>query len=53
MMNDTLAEGLPSASSTRPNGSFSSITNFFLSVGAILPATAIMSLPTASWRPSA
>ena len=51
MMNDGLAEGLPSASSTRPNGVSSSITNVFLSVGAIFDSEAIISRPTASLAP--
>jgi len=33
----TLDDGLPSASSTSPNGSESSSVNVFLSAGAILP----------------
>jgi hypothetical protein len=51
MMNDGLADGLPRASSTRPNGCSSSMTNVFASTGAILPMAAIMSRPTASLAP--
>src|SRR5256885_12681959 len=47
MMKDGLADGLPSASSTRPNGVSSSITNVFLSVDAILDSEAIRSRPIA------
>src|SRR2546430_15009596 len=51
MMKDGLADGLPSASSTRPNGVSSSITNVFLSVDAILDSEAIRSRPIASLAP--
>jgi hypothetical protein len=51
MMNDGLAEGLPSASRTRPNGVSRSSVNVFLSTGAILLSAAIMRRPTASFAP--
>ena len=51
MMNGTLLEGLPSASRTRPNGSFSSSTKLFLSVACSLPVAANMSLPSGSFLP--
>ena len=51
MMNDGLADGLPSASSTRPKGLSSSMTKVFLSTGAILAVAAIRRRPTASLAP--
>ena len=51
MMKDGLADGLPRASRTSPNGVSSSITNVFLSTGAIFEREAIMSRPTASLAP--
>ena len=50
MMNDGLAEGLPSASSTRPNGVSRSMVNVFASTGAILLTAAIISRPSAESR---
>ena len=51
MMNGTLLDGLPSASSTRPNGCFNSSTNVFRSVAASFPVAASMSLPSGSFLP--
>jgi hypothetical protein len=51
MMNGTLLDGLPSASSTMPNGSFSSSTKLFLSVACSLPVAASISLPSGSFLP--
>ena len=50
MMKDGLAEGLPSASSTRPNGVSRSMVNVFASTGAILLTAAIISRPSAESR---
>src|SRR5207245_6607262 len=51
MMNGTLLDGLPSASSTGPNGSFRSSVNVFLSDAASLPVAASSSLPSESFCP--
>ena len=51
MMNNGLAEGLPSASSTRPKGVSRSIVNVFLSTGTILFSDAVISRPTWSRPP--
>ena len=51
MMNGTLLDGLPSASSTAPNGSFRSSVNVFLSDAASLPVAASSSLPSESFWP--
>src|SRR5437899_12160935 len=51
MLKDGLADGFPSASSTRPNGVPSSITHVFLSVDAILDSAPIRSRPIAPFAP--
>jgi hypothetical protein len=51
MMNGTLLDGLPSASSTRPNGSFRSSAKLFRSVAFSVPVAASMSLPSESFLP--
>ena len=51
MMNAGLADGLPMASSTRPNGVSSSMTKVLRSTGAIFDSEAISSRPSASLAP--
>ncbi len=51
MMNGTLLDGLPRASSTAPKGSLSSSVNVFLSDAASLPVAAVSSLPSESFCP--
>ncbi len=51
MMNGTLLDGLASASSTIPNGDFSSSTKVFRSVAWSLPVAASSIRPSASRLP--
>jgi len=53
MMNGTLLDGLPRASSTAPKGSLSSSVNVFLSDAASLPVAAVSSLPSEVLLPPA